>query len=75
MNMAEFDHKSFKIGIAVGFGLKGKFSSPIDTQINAAFTKGIEIGQRLKNGVPLADSEGDPLTDSNGVRLIAKGGI
>lgn len=72
---AEFDHKSFKIGIAVGFGLKGNFSSTIETNVNAAFTKGVEIGQRLKNGVPLTSSDGYVLTDSNGVRLIAKGGI
>lgn len=73
--MAEFDHKSFKIGIAVGLGLKGNFASTIDTGVNTAFTKGVEIGQRLKNGVLLTDIDGDVLTDSNGVRLIAKGGI
>lgn len=73
--MAEFDHKSFKIGIAVGLGLKGNFASTIDTGGNTAFTKGVEIGHRLKNGVPLADINGDVLTDSNGLRLIAKGGI
>lgn len=73
--MAEFDHKSFKIGIAVGLGLKGRFASTLDTGVNTAFMKGVEIGQRLKNGVPLADSDGYVLTDSNGLRLIAKGGI
>ena len=73
--MAEFDHKSFKLGIAVGLGLTGNFAGPIDTGVNTAFTKGVEIGQRLKNGVPLASSDGYVLTDSNGLRLIAKGGI
>ena len=73
--MAEFDHKSFKIGIAVGLGLKGNFASTIDTRVNAAFTKGVEIGQRLKNGVPLTDRDGYVLTDSNEARLIAKGGF
>ena len=73
--MAEFDHKSFKIGIAVGLGLKGSFASTIDTRVNAAFTKGVEIGQRLKNGVPLTDRDGYVLTESNGARLIAKGGF
>ena len=73
--MEEFDHQSFKIGIAVGLGLKGNFASTIDTRVNAAFTKGVEVGQRLKNGVPLADSDGYVLTDSNGLRLVAKGGV
>ena len=73
--MAKFDHKSFKIGIAVGFGLKGCFAGSIDTKINAAFTKGVEIGQKLKNGVTLADIDGQLLIDSDGVQLMAKGGI
>ena len=43
-----FDTRSFQIGIAVGLGLKGNFESAIDTGINEAFTKGVEVGQRLK---------------------------
>ena len=73
--MANFDHKSFKIGIAVGLGLKGNFAEMIDTTINAAFTKGVEIGQRLKNGASLLSLDGYVLTDSKGAKMIAKGGI
>lgn len=73
--MAEFDHQAFKIGIAVGFSLKGNYENTINTPVNAAFTKGVAIGQRLKNGAPLADTYGRALLDSNGRRLIAKGGI
>jgi hypothetical protein len=43
-----FDHQSFQIGLAVGLGLKGKFARSIDTGINETFTKGVEVGQKLK---------------------------
>ena len=78
--MAGFDHRAFKSGIAVGLALKGSYAGKIDTKVNAAFTKGVEVGRRLKYSAPsapvdgLISSDGYVLTDSNGILLIAKGG-